>query len=94
MSISIVNGYVCFNSCDVKRAETGKNPHDNPGQLDNDPRANKHPSDPASGNQPAVTFGGSLNGTVTANAVSPASAASGSAAATTNPAQPSVNIQA
>jgi hypothetical protein len=89
MSISIVNGYVCFNSCDVKRAETGKNPHDNPGQLDNDPRANDHKPVGSPGDQPAVTFGGALKDLVTANAVT---AAGASTAVTPNSAQPHLDV--
>jgi hypothetical protein len=89
MSISIVNGYVCFNGCDVKRAETGRNPHDNPGQLDNDPRANSHKPVGATDNQPAVTFGGALKDLMTANAVTAASAAT---AVTANSAQPLLDV--
>jgi hypothetical protein len=89
MSISIVNGYVCFNSCDAKRAETGKNPHDNPGQLDNDPRANNHKPAGASDDQPAVTFGGALKDLMTANAVT---ATSASTAVAPNSAQPGFDI--
>jgi hypothetical protein len=91
MSISIVNGYVCFNSCDVKRAETGRNPHDNPGQLDNDPRANSHQSDGTPGTRPAVTFGGALKDLMTANAVQPSSV---STAVTTDSAKPTLDITA
>jgi hypothetical protein len=86
MSISIVNGYVCFNGCDVKRAETGRNPHDNPGQLDNDPRANSHKP---VGDQPAVTFGGALKDLMTASAVT---ASSASTAATANSSQPLLDV--
>jgi hypothetical protein len=89
MSISIVNGYVCFNSCDAKRAETGKNPHDNPGQLDNDPRANNHKPVGTPDDQPAVTLGGALKDLMMANAVT---ATSGSRAVTPNSAQPALDI--
>jgi hypothetical protein len=89
MSISIVNGYVCFNGCDVKRAETGRNPHDNPGQLDNDPRANSHKPVGATDNQAAVTFGGALKDLMTANAVTASSAAT---AVTANSAQPLLDV--
>jgi hypothetical protein len=89
MSVSIVNGYVCFNSCDVKRAETGRNPHDNPGQLDNDPRANSHKPVGATGDQPAVTFGGALKDLMTASAVT---ASSASTAVTPNSAQPLLDV--
>jgi hypothetical protein len=88
MSISIVNGYVCFNGCDVKRAETGRNPHDNPGQLDNDPRANSHKPVGAT-DQPAVTFGGALKDLMTASAVT---ASSASTAATANSSQPLLDV--
>jgi hypothetical protein len=91
MSISVVNGYVCFNSCDVKRAETGKNPHDNPGQLDNDPRANSHRSDGTPGDQPAVTFGGALRDLMTASAVT---ATKASTAVATNPARAPLDVLA
>ena len=91
MSISIVNGYVCFNSCDAKRAETGKNPHDNPGQLDNDPRANSHKPVGTPNDQPAVTFGGALKDLTTANAVT---ATSASTAVTTNSAQRVLDVVA
>ncbi len=91
MSISIVNGYVCFNSCDVKRAETGKNPHDNPGQLDNDPRANSHRPDATPGDQAAVTFGGALKDLMMASAVTPTNA---STAVTTNSARPALDVLA
>ena len=89
MSVSIVNGYVCFNGCDVKRAETGRNPHDNPGQLDNDPRANSHKPIGSPGDQTAVTFGGALKDLMTANAVTPASA---STAVTANSARPVLDV--
>jgi hypothetical protein len=88
MSISIVNGYVCFNGCDVKRAETGRNPHDNPGQLDNDPRANSHKPVGSSDDQ-AVSFGGALKDLMTANAVTPAGASTAVAA---NSAQPLLDV--
>ncbi len=88
MSISIVNGYVCFNGCDVKRAETGRNPHDNPGQLDNDPRANSH-KPVGTPDDRAVTFGGALKDLMTANAVTATDAAT---AATANSAQPLLDV--
>jgi hypothetical protein len=88
MSISIVNGYVCFNGCDVKRAETGRNPHDNPGQLDNDPRANGHKPVGTPDDQ-AVTFGGALKDLMTANAVT---ASGASTAVTANSAQPLLDV--
>jgi hypothetical protein len=91
MSISIVNGYVCFNSCDARRAETGKNPHDNPGQLDNDPRANSHKPAGTPDDQPAVTFGGALKDLMTANAVTATSAAT---AVTPNSARPTLDVLA
>jgi hypothetical protein len=88
MSISIVNGYVCFNGCDVKRAETGRNPHDNPGQLDNDPRANSH-KPAGTPDDHAVSFGGALKDLMTANAVT---ASGASTAVTAKSAQPLLDV--
>ncbi|MBM3530420.1 MAG: hypothetical protein FJX62_20240 [Alphaproteobacteria bacterium] len=34
MSISVVQGFVCFNSCDEAKARQGKNPHPKPGESE------------------------------------------------------------
>jgi hypothetical protein len=60
MAVSVINGYLCFSSCDVAKAETGVNPHP---KLDHINGA----GEPASGDRrsradgPAVVFGGSLS---------------------------------
>jgi hypothetical protein len=61
MSVSIVNGYLCFSACDAAKAATGQNPH---------PSADA--ASQASGNAqrrdgPAVILSGAL--TVSGNAV-------------------------
>ena len=61
MSVSVVNGQLCFCACDVAKAEHGKNPHTPPGQLDDAQSKSK--------DNPAVTFGGLLKN-LTADAVS------------------------
>ena len=63
MSLTIVNGYLCFSSCDAAKAATGQDPHPRSQQ----PGAATTPT--AGGVQnPAVTFGGSL---ASRNAVAP-----------------------
>jgi hypothetical protein len=54
MAISVVNGYLCFSSCDAAKAETGQNPH---------PRADVGSQNSAVASQrygPAVILGGAL----------------------------------
>jgi hypothetical protein len=54
MAISVVNGYLCFSSCDVAKAATGQNPH---------PRADVASQNSADASQrygPAVILGGTL----------------------------------
>ena len=77
MSLSVVNGQLCFCACDVAKAQHGKNPHTPPGQVDNNgPSTAK--------DNPPVTFGGLLKD-LTNDAVSP----SGSTTAT----QPKLDIR-
>ncbi len=56
MSVSIVNGYVCYSGCDAAKARTGQDPH--PKSDTGQPGATL----PTAGGvqNPAVTFGGSL----------------------------------
>jgi hypothetical protein len=54
VSVSVVNGYLCYSSCDAAEARAGKDPHpkqDGTQETDKTPGA----ADP-----PAVTFGGAL----------------------------------
>jgi hypothetical protein len=73
VSISIVNGYVCYSGCDVAKAATGQDPH--PKTDASQPGA----TTPTAGGvqNPAVTFGGSL---ADRNAVTPAATAQQAAA--------------
>jgi hypothetical protein len=64
MSVSVVNGFVCYSSCDVSKAKQGKDPHPatGPDEVDQEGapsslvRSNLGRAD-----QPAVVFGGSLS---------------------------------
>jgi hypothetical protein len=54
MAISVVNGYLCFSSCDAAKAATGQNPH---------PHADVASQNSAEASQrygPAVILGGAL----------------------------------
>jgi hypothetical protein len=85
--VAIVNGYVCFSTCDAKAAKQGRDPNAPPGSA---PGTQAHkPGDPVSGfdGRPATTFGGALADLLTANAVTPSDASQGSGA----PAQRSVD---
>jgi len=70
--VAIVNGYVCFSTCDAKSAQQGKDPNAPPGSP---PGTKAHrPGDPPTSSfdaQPATTFGGALADLLTANAVTP-----------------------
>jgi hypothetical protein len=61
MTVSVVNGFVCYSSCDVSKAKQGKDPHPSTGagNLNQDSQS----SSPGAGRagQPAVVFGGSLS---------------------------------
>ena len=69
--VAIVNGYVCFSTCDAKSAQQGKDPNAPPGSA---PGVKAHkPGDPPSSldGQPATVLGGTLQDLLTANAVTP-----------------------
>jgi len=70
MAVSVVNGYICANSCDAAKAKKGEDPHpsNDPGSVDgsnNSPRVDN----------PAVVFGGSLSDTLQTYAVGATSGA-------------------
>jgi len=78
VSISVINGYVCYSGCDAAKARTGQDPHP---KTDADPTGATTPT--AGGVQnAAVTFGGSLAGR---NAVAPANDAQQTGAANRSP---------
>ncbi len=87
MSVSIVNGYVCYSGCDAAKARTGQDPH--PKTDTSQPGA----TTPTAGGvqNPAVTFGGSL---ADRNAVTPANNSQQSGAANRNPAPNTVDLYA
>lgn len=60
MSISIVNGYFCANSCDAAKAKKGENPHPSTDPLGSEPGRPDAHSRSARADGPAVTFGGAL----------------------------------
>jgi len=60
MAVSVVNGFVCYSSCDVSKAKQGKDPHPATG-AGNLNQGNESPSSPGRAEQPAVVFGGSLS---------------------------------
>jgi hypothetical protein len=64
--VSVVNGYVCFSSCDVATAKEGKDPNAPPNTP---PDALDIKKKPAFAGQPAAIFDGALKGL--ANAASP-----------------------
>jgi hypothetical protein len=59
MTISVVNGFVCYSSCDVSKAKNGEDPHPSTdsGNVDKESAA----SSLGWADQPAVVFGGSLS---------------------------------
>jgi hypothetical protein len=81
--ISVVNGYVCFSSCDVEKAKQGKNPHAAPGAL-TDP-SSKTGKTSGYTDQPAII----LDGALSASAVG---AADGSTSSSSRVQPPLVNL--
>lgn len=86
--VSVVNGYVCFTSCDVAAAKNGRDPKAPPGA----PPGTSSKSENASSfdTQPVTILDGALKELASANAVSP----TGGVAPSSAGAQPLVNILA
>jgi hypothetical protein len=59
VSVSIINGYVCYSGCDAAKARTGQDPHPK-----SDANQQSGATTPTAGGvqNPAVSFGGSLTG--------------------------------
>ncbi len=77
MAVSVVNGFVCYSSCDVSKAKQGKDPHPatSAGNVDKDGAASSLvPSNPGAADQPAVVFGGSLSASAADSVTAVASA--------------------
>jgi hypothetical protein len=66
MTVSVVNGFVCYSSCDASKAKQGKDPHPSTGA--GNANLDREPSTPGRADQPAVVLGGSLSPSA-ANAV-------------------------
>jgi hypothetical protein len=63
MAISVVNGYLCLNSCDAAKARAGQDPNaSTDGSKSNALTQGAAQSKGNSGNSPATVFGGSLSG--------------------------------
>jgi hypothetical protein len=62
----IVNGYICMNCCDIDKARLGQDPHQTTNQLQKQLERHIDRLDPANFG-PAVTFGGSLQGSLAGN---------------------------
>jgi hypothetical protein len=88
--LSVVNGYLCYSSCDVKRAAQGKNPHVPDGTTDS-AMAGKSDRPSAFAGQPATILDGLLKGRAGDNAVGAANPATDSS---TDPNRPSVDLLA
>jgi hypothetical protein len=88
VSVSIVNGYVCYSGCDAAKARTGQDPH--PKTDSGQPGA---PTAPTAGGvqNPAVTFGGAL---ASRNAVPPPAASPQAGATGGNPSPNLVDLYA
>jgi hypothetical protein len=87
VSMSIVNGYVCYSGCDVAKAATGQDPRP---KSDTSQTGATTPT--AGGVQNlAVTFGGSL---ASRNAVAPPGASPQAGAASGNPSPSLVDLYA
>ncbi len=84
--VSVVNGYVCFSSCDEAKAKRGTDPNAKPGTP---PDVSDPSKKSAFAGQPPVILDGLLKGLTTG--ASPASASN--VASDTNQ-QPSLNILA
>ena len=75
--VAIVNGYVCFSTCDVSSARQGKDPNAPPGSA---PGTKAHkPGDPPAGvdGQPPTVLGGALQNLTDAKAVTPPASSQG-----------------
>jgi hypothetical protein len=62
----IVNGYICMNCCDIDKARLGEDPQQSTDQLQKQLKRHIDRLDPENFG-PAVTFGGSLQGSSAEN---------------------------
>ncbi len=73
--VKIVNGYLCFSSCEEATARQGKDPHAPAGASQFDKKNGKDKAGAFDG-QPATVLDGALKDALSANAIKPADAAS------------------
>jgi hypothetical protein len=76
--ISVVNGYVCYGSCDAAKAKQGKDPNTPPGAPAD---ASKTGKTSGFSGQPATILDGVLKDSLTANAVTANAGVAASSAA-------------
>lgn len=69
MAISVVNGYLCMNSCDAAKARTGQDPHASTTTSQSNSDTNKQSKDTT--NAAAVVYGGILASLSNSNSVNP-----------------------
>lgn len=65
--ISVINGYVCFSSCDAAAATQGKDPNAHPGSISD--ASNKKPS--SLGARPATVLDGAPKDLANAHSATP-----------------------
>jgi hypothetical protein len=70
MTISVVNGYVCYSSCDASKAKKGQDPHPSTG-LAKDVEEDGSSSSLGRTDQPAVVFDGALRRTAAVDRIVP-----------------------
>lgn len=75
MSVSIVNGYVCYSGCDEAKARSGKDPQAKPGEVEDDKTKT------GSLDAPATLYGGALAELDAPGAVTPVGATADTATA-------------
>ena len=91
--MQIVNGYICMNCCDVDKARSGQDPHQQTNQIQ---KQLKQRIDPAASARfgPAVTFGGSLQAAADNNPAAAAGASQTTLAVSGQGSSSSVNVLA
>ena len=92
-AMQIVNGYICMNCCDVDKARSGQDPHQQTNQIQKQLKQLIDP--PASARLgPAVTFGGSLQAPADSNAATAAGSSQTTPAVSGQGSSSSVNVLA
>jgi len=75
--VKVVNGYLCFSSCEEASARQGKDPHAPPGAAQSDKSKDKHKAG-VFDSQPATVRDGALKNALGNDAVQPANASAAS----------------